>query len=135
VEHGIEILLILPGLVRHDEVASGEIARAIRFTAPQTRRAHVRPARHFASSFTGDDFPPMGQRFRLEAGVDISGCLPRIQFSAPCAASACLVLGIQPFPRPMIPVMNGKTSQRAFCLTETEFLPIRNQVPINMFVH
>jgi hypothetical protein len=72
-------LPILPGLVRYDEVASGEIAHAIRFTAPQTRRAYVWPARHFASSHTGEDYPPMGQRFRLKANVDISGFSPHIQ--------------------------------------------------------
>ena len=64
-------LPILPGLVRYDEVASGEIRHAIRFTAPQTRRAYVWPARHFASSSTDPDRPPMGQRFRLKAGFVI----------------------------------------------------------------
>ena len=72
-------LPILPGLVRYDEVASGEITHAIRFTAPQTRRAYVWPARHYASSLTGDNYPPMGQRFRLKANIDISGFSPRIQ--------------------------------------------------------
>ena len=45
-------LPILPGLVRYDEVAAGAILHALRFTAPQTRRAYVYPARHFASSST-----------------------------------------------------------------------------------
>ncbi len=66
-------LPILPGLVRYAEVASGEIRHALRFTAPQTRRAYVWPARHYASSLTGVEFPPMGQRFRLRADYDISG--------------------------------------------------------------
>jgi hypothetical protein len=66
-------LPILPGLVRYDEVASGEIRHAIRFTAPQTRRAFIWPARHYASSLTGQQYPPMGQRFRLKANYDISG--------------------------------------------------------------
>ena len=43
-------LPILPGLVRYEEVAAGEIAHALRFTAPQTRNAYVWPARHKASS-------------------------------------------------------------------------------------
>jgi hypothetical protein len=64
-------LPILPGLVRYDEVASGEINHAIRFTVPQTRRATVWPARHFASSLTGSQYPPMGQRFRLKASFVI----------------------------------------------------------------
>lgn len=66
-------LPILPGLVRYDEVAAGEIRHAVRFTAPVTRAAHVWPARHDASDETGAAYPPMGQRFRLKAGVDISG--------------------------------------------------------------
>lgn len=70
-------LPILPGLVRYDEVAAGEIRHALRFTAPQTRSAYVWPARHQASSLTGAQIPPMGQRFRLKAGFDIS------PFSAP----------------------------------------------------
>ena len=66
-------LPIFPGLVRYDEVAAGEIAHAIRFTAPETRQAYVWPARHFASDSSAPSLPPMGQRFRLKAGVDISG--------------------------------------------------------------
>lgn len=72
-------LPILPGLVRYDEVASGEIRHAIRFTAPETQRAYVWPARHFASSLTGEQFPPMGQRFRLRSDFDVSGFAPEIQ--------------------------------------------------------
>ena len=63
---------ILPGLIRYDEVASGEIRHAIRMTVPQTRREYVWPARHFASSLTGAQYPPMGLRFRLKADYDIS---------------------------------------------------------------
>ncbi|MGD0844653.1 MAG: hypothetical protein ABSA06_09840 [Geobacteraceae bacterium] len=66
-------LPILPGLVRFDEVASGEIKHALRFTVPQTRKAFIWPARHYASSLTGQQYPPMGQRFRLKANFDISG--------------------------------------------------------------
>jgi hypothetical protein len=69
-------LPILPGLVRYDEVAAGEIRHALRFTAPRTRRAFVWPARHFASSLTDPALPPMGQRFRLRADVDLSGFSP-----------------------------------------------------------
>lgn len=66
-------LPILPGLVRYDEVAAGSINHAIRFTAVQTRRAYVWPARHYASSLTLLQYPSMGQRFRLKANFDISG--------------------------------------------------------------
>jgi len=65
-------LPIFPGLVRYDEVASGEILHAIRFTAPQTRNTYIWPARHEASDLTGANYPPMGQRFRLKASFDIS---------------------------------------------------------------
>jgi hypothetical protein len=65
-------LPILPGLVRYDEVASGEIRHAIRLTVPQTRRAFVWPARHYASTLTDPKYPPMGQRFRLRASFDVS---------------------------------------------------------------
>ncbi len=72
-------LPIFPGLVRYDEVASGEIRHALRFTAPQTRKAYVWPARHYASSLTATNYPPMGQRFRLKAGFNISGFSPQNQ--------------------------------------------------------
>jgi len=70
-------LPIFPGLVRYDEVAAGEIMHALRFTAPNTRSDYVWPARHQASNLAGAQIPPMGQRFRLKAGFDIS------RFSAP----------------------------------------------------
>jgi hypothetical protein len=72
-------LPILAGLVRYDEVASGEIRHALRFTAPQTRQHHIWPARHHASSLTDPQYPPMGQRFRLKADFDVSGFSPEVQ--------------------------------------------------------
>lgn len=65
-------LPILPGLVRHDEVAAGAINHAIRFTAPHTANRYVWPARHQAGS-SAAGLPPMGERFRLKASFDISG--------------------------------------------------------------
>jgi hypothetical protein len=72
-------LAILPGLVRYDEVEAGEIRHALRFTAPQTRKAYVWPGRHYASNLTGASYPPMGQRFRLKADFDISGFSPQVR--------------------------------------------------------
>ena len=72
-------LPILPGLVRYEEVAAGEISHAIRFTVSTTKKAHVWPARHDASSLTSSQYPPMGQRFRLKASVNISGYSPPVQ--------------------------------------------------------
>jgi len=65
-------LPMLPGLVRYDEAAAGEIAHALRFTAPQTRGEYAWPARHEASGLAGVQYPPMGQRFRLKDAVDVS---------------------------------------------------------------
>jgi hypothetical protein len=65
-------LPIFPGLARYDEVAAGAISHALRFTCPTTRRAYVPPARHYASSQTSPNLPPMGMRVRLKASVDIS---------------------------------------------------------------
>jgi hypothetical protein len=70
-------LPIYPGLVRYGEVAAGAINHAIRFTVPVTRKAHIYPARHDAGSKTTVDYPPMGLRLRLKAGVDISGYGPQ----------------------------------------------------------
>lgn len=72
-------LPMLPGLVTYDEVTSGQITHALRFTAARTQRAYVWPARHYASSITDPNVPPMGQRFRLKAGYNISGFDPQLQ--------------------------------------------------------
>jgi hypothetical protein len=70
----------LPGLVRYDEaVERGEIQHALRFTCPRTRRAWVHPARHFASTSTDPDLPPMGMRVRLRADFDVSGFPPAVR--------------------------------------------------------
>ena len=66
-------LPILPGLARFEEVRRGEIDHALRFTASETRRAYVYPARHFASSATDPALPPMGLRVRLRASFNTAG--------------------------------------------------------------
>jgi hypothetical protein len=72
-------LPVLPGLVRYEEVLSGEINHAIRFTAPQTRKEFIWPARHYASNLTDTKYPPMGQRFRLKTSFNIAGFAPDVQ--------------------------------------------------------
>lgn len=73
-------LPIFPGLVRYDEVVEQKAIRhALRFTCPVTRRAYVHPARHWASSRTDANLPPMGMRVRLKAGFDVSGFPPSVQ--------------------------------------------------------
>jgi hypothetical protein len=66
-------LPIFPGLARYDEVARGVIDHALRFTVERTRRAYISPARHYASSLTDSDLPPMGLRVRLKASFDVAG--------------------------------------------------------------
>jgi hypothetical protein len=73
-------LPIFPGLVRYDEVVEQkEIRHALRFTCPTTRRAYVSPARHFASSRTDANLPPMGMRVRLKQDFDVSAYPPEVQ--------------------------------------------------------
>ena len=65
-------LPILPGLVRYEEVAAGEVNHAIRFTVQNSQRAYIYPATHYASSSFDLNRPPMGLRMRLKADYDIS---------------------------------------------------------------
>ena len=65
-------LPIFPGLARWDEVKRGVIDHALRFTAAETRRAYVYPARHYASNSSDPSLPPMGLRVRLKASVNIA---------------------------------------------------------------
>src|SRR5216684_3041320 len=64
-------LPIFPGLVRFDEVQAGFIGHAIRFTVHNTDSTYIWPARHQAG-IADPSLPPMGARFRLKAGYDIS---------------------------------------------------------------
>jgi hypothetical protein len=73
-------LPILPGLVNYDEVMSGHLDHAIRFTAPVSDDKFIWPARHEASSANNPDLPPMGARFRLRASFH----LPSADCSRPC---------------------------------------------------
>ncbi|MBI5877172.1 MAG: hypothetical protein HZB53_05955 [Chloroflexi bacterium] len=66
-------LSILPSLARYDEVASGVITHALRFTA-NCSSGNVWPARHQAPYRTGacNPLPPMGLRVRLKASYVIN---------------------------------------------------------------
>ncbi|HWB22221.1 MAG TPA: hypothetical protein VG652_04990 [Gaiellaceae bacterium] len=70
-------LPILPGLARYDEVASGAIDHALRFTASRTRNTYIYPARHEASSSSDPALPPMGLRVRLKASFNTAGFPPQ----------------------------------------------------------
>ena len=77
-------LPIFPGMVRYEEVANGEIRHALRFTVPQTQKAYIWPARHYASSITDPTYPPMGARFRLRASFDVTPYPPEVQVILRC---------------------------------------------------
>ena len=65
-------LSIFAGLARYDEVASGAIKHALRFTLQNSRAAFVPPASHWAATTTNANAAPMGMRLRLKASFDIS---------------------------------------------------------------
>ncbi len=69
-------LAILPGLVKYDESAAGEIAHAFRVTVRSTN-GYVWPASHQAGSTSGA--LPMGARLRLKPSKDFSGFPPQLQ--------------------------------------------------------
>jgi hypothetical protein len=72
-------LPMFPGLVRWDEVLAGAINHAIRFTAVQSDRSFLWPARHQAGAAANASLPPMGARFRLKGSYSISAFSPQAQ--------------------------------------------------------
>ena len=58
------------GLVRYEDVATGSINHAIRFTTHCTQNGYIHPATHVAGN--NPACPPMGARFRMKAGYDIT---------------------------------------------------------------
>jgi hypothetical protein len=64
-------LPIFPGLVRYEEVATGDLDHAIRVTFESTRDAWVRPASHCAGDTSDPRAPAMGTRLRLKAGYGL----------------------------------------------------------------
>jgi hypothetical protein len=66
-------LSVFAGLARYDEVASGAIKHALRFTLQNSRAAFVPPASHWAATTTNASAAPMGMRLRLKSSFDISG--------------------------------------------------------------
>lgn len=63
-------LPILPGLANYDEVASGSMNHALRFTLQCTQQSYLWPARHEAGQANAN-CPPMGARFRLDASFSL----------------------------------------------------------------
>jgi hypothetical protein len=64
-------LPILPGLLKYEEVASGAVHHALRFTVPRVRRAYVPPASH-CGQYADAALPPYGTRARLKASFDLA---------------------------------------------------------------
>jgi len=76
---------IAPLLFSADEIASGSINHAIRFTLPNPRiRAHVfvHPATHAGAPHGPENAPPYGVHFRLKASYDVSQLNPSAQVVA-----------------------------------------------------
>ena len=75
-------LPIFAGLVRYDEMLTGSINHAIRFTLAKshTVAAHISPARHEGNG-TGTDTTaiPFGARLRLKTDYNISSFPPHVQ--------------------------------------------------------
>jgi hypothetical protein len=72
-------LSIFPGLARYDEVASGRIQHALRFTLQDSLEAFTPPASHWAATSTNTYAAPMGMRMRLKSSFDISSYPPQAQ--------------------------------------------------------
>ena len=67
-------LPIFPGLVKYDEVASGVIHHAIRFTlsSSNVKAAYISPATHKVNSSGGQYSIPFGAKIRLKSNFDVS---------------------------------------------------------------
>jgi len=72
-------LSVFAGLARYDEVASGAIQHALRFTLQNSENAFTPPASHWAGNSTDPYAAPMGMRMRLQASYDISSFPPQAQ--------------------------------------------------------
>jgi hypothetical protein len=66
-------LSVFAGLARYDEVASGQIQHALRFTLQNSQDGFTPPASHWAGNSSNPYAAPMGMRMRLKASYDISG--------------------------------------------------------------
>jgi hypothetical protein len=72
-------LSVFAGLARYDEVASGAIHHALRFTLQNSETAFTPPASHWAGNSSSPYAAPMGMRMRLQASYDISSFPPQAQ--------------------------------------------------------
>jgi len=70
-------LPVFAGLARYDEVASGQIQHALRFTLQYSQQAFTPPASHWAANSSDQYAAPMGMRLRLKSSFDISAFPPQ----------------------------------------------------------
>jgi hypothetical protein len=70
-------LPVFAGLARYDEVASGQIQHALRFTLQYSQQAFTPPASHWAANSTNQYAAPMGMRLRLKSSFDLSSFPPQ----------------------------------------------------------
>jgi hypothetical protein len=70
-------LPVFAGLARYDEVASGLIQHALRFTLQYSEQAFTPPASHWANNSSNQYAAPMGMRLRLKSSFDISSFPPQ----------------------------------------------------------
>ena len=125
-------LPILPGLLLYQEVASGQVDHAIRFTAECTDDAYIWPARHQAGS-CGADYPPMGARFRLSSSFSASAiCKPGAPY---CAQLAVVIRAMQHYG--LILADNGSNwyfQASAFPQWPITLVDMMKQIPARDFV-
>ncbi|HLY68219.1 MAG TPA: hypothetical protein VKR53_00740 [Puia sp.] len=74
-------LPIFPGLARYDQVLTGTIDHALRFTlsSSNVQPAYISPATHKVNSSGGQYGMPFGAKLRLKANYDISGFPPDVR--------------------------------------------------------
>lgn len=72
-------LPLFPLTVRYDELKRGVIDHPLRVTIRKSRRAYVHPATHQASPHENEEYPRMGERFRLRKDFDTSGFSPEVK--------------------------------------------------------
>jgi hypothetical protein len=72
-------LPMTPGVLRYSDILAGSVNHCLRFTCSPTFDSYQWPARHYASHDQTATDPMMGQRFRLNAGFDVSSFSPNMQ--------------------------------------------------------
>jgi len=70
-------LPVFAGLARYDEVVSGKIQHALRFTLQYSQEAFTPPASHWAPNSSNSSAAPMGMRLRLKSSFNINPFPPQ----------------------------------------------------------